>query len=162
MANLKVRFRDYYVVGSYPDDWHLSRRAVPNLVVPREIFALSNQPIRPTPVNSSQPRPVISSLDSGSIFIWCYYQAEGDPGDRDPIPGYQPPSYPLSYHRSEVMAASDAREWDSSKFLWRRLGFDQGPDCRNHASLVAARHPRDEGATRCTRARVPVASPSSH
>lgn len=125
MAKLEVRFRDYYVVGSYPDNWYLSRRAVPNLVVPREIFALSNRPIRPTPVASSQPRPMISSLDSASIFVWCYYQAEGDPGDHDPIPDYRSPSYPLSYHRSEVMAASDAREWDSSKFLWRRLGFNQ-------------------------------------
>ena len=125
MANLKVRFQDYHVVGSYPDNWHLSRKAVPNLVVPREIFALSNRPIQPTPVSSSQPRPMISSLDSGSIFVWCYYQAEGDPGDPDPIPAYRRSFYPLSYNHSEVMAAFDAREWDSSKFLWRRLGFDQ-------------------------------------
>src|SRR4029450_3695597 len=112
------RFQDYHVVGSYPDNWHLSRKAVPNLVVPREIFALSNRPIQPTPVSSSQPPPMISSLDSGSIFIWCYYQAEGDPGDPDPIPAYRRSFYPLSYNHSEVMAGFGGREGGSSRVLW--------------------------------------------
>jgi hypothetical protein len=112
------------IQGSYPDDWHLIPKAVPKLVVPRELFAVSNRPMQPVPTDSSQPRPMIASLDDGALVIWCYYQVPGDPdaGRPDPTPDYKGPSYPLAFGRSEIMDPSDAREWESSRFLWRRLG----------------------------------------
>lgn len=108
-----------------PHDWYFRRAAVPNLDIPRELFALSNRPIRPSPQRNDQPRPAVADLDAGAIFIWAYSQTIGDPqaGDLDPLPDYSRFSLPLQYAHSDVFSSSNAREWDPAKFLWRRIGF---------------------------------------
>jgi hypothetical protein len=112
----------------YPRDWSYAPKCVPDLVVPRELFSVSNRPIRLTPLGSGQPRPMIDGLDPESMFVWCYYQLPGDPDPAsvDPVPDYHRLTYPLRYAESEVFASTDAREWSSRDFLWRRLGFVTG------------------------------------
>lgn len=112
----------------YPSAWHFTTKCVPDLVVPRELFGLSNRPIRLTPKGSSQPRPMIDGLDPGAMFLWCYYQAPGDPDPAtiDPVPDYRRHRLPLRYEDSQVFRATDAREWKASDFSWRRHGFVAG------------------------------------
>lgn len=118
------------ISADLPTTWSFTRRAVPSLLVPREIFALSNRPITPVPADSEQPRPMIANLDTGALFMWCYSQRIGDPEpvNRDPLPDYQFTQFPLRYAATEVFPASDAREWDGSGFLWRRIGYYVGGD----------------------------------
>lgn len=110
----------------YPSDWHAVKKCVPKLVIPRELFAISNRPIVQTPLDSSQPRPMIQALSARDMFVWCYSQVPGDPDPVHPdaVPDYSRYSMPLRYLESEVFPSTDAREWDSSDFLWRRVGFD--------------------------------------
>lgn len=110
---------------SYPETWSFATKAVPSLVFPRELFAVANRDIRPTP-RGSQPRPMIAALDSSALFLWCYYQVhfDPDPSHRGVIPDYGRPGFPLSYRNAETFPAFDAREWSASQFLWRRVGFN--------------------------------------
>lgn len=116
----------FQVSIDYPSEWHFAERPVARLVVPRQLFAVSNRPIIPTPRDSSQPRPMIQLLDPGAMFIWSYYQAPHDPSPKfsDNLPNYKRYNYPLQYRESEVFTAANAREWDGASFLWRRVGYD--------------------------------------
>ncbi|MGH7717324.1 MAG: hypothetical protein ACREON_00565 [Gemmatimonadaceae bacterium] len=111
-----------------PDDWFWSTKCVPTLRVPRELFGLSNRPITPVPDELEQSRPMIADLDAGAVFVWCYYQAPDDPDPVSPdrTPDYSRYAFPLRYAEAEVFPGFDAREWKSSDFIWRRLGFHTG------------------------------------
>lgn len=111
-----------------PEHWFFIRKCVPTLRVPRELFGISNRPITPVPDALEQPRPMIATLDSASMFLWCYYQRPGDPDPENlnPIPDYSRYTLPLDYRLSETFPAFDAREWRPSDFLWRRIGFHVG------------------------------------
>lgn len=116
------------ITASRPDRWHFDDRPVPNLGIPRQLFAVSNRPIRKTPRKSAQPRPMIHGLDPSALFVWCYAQAPGDPDPANPdaVPDYSGARFPLRYRDSEVFPSYDAREWDPTQFLWRRIGFEEG------------------------------------
>lgn len=126
MKTFQTRANSFGVAVQYPDDWHFSETPVPKLVVPRQLFAISNRPIQLTPKTTSQPRPMIRPLDPRAIFLWAYYQAPGDPGPdyADEIPDYSNFSYPLRYREAEVFSSDNAREWDAANFSWRRVGYD--------------------------------------
>lgn len=125
MAAMSVPADGFSVAVTYPDSWSFAPNCVPNLIVPRQLFGLSNRPIQVTPPSMSQPRPMLSTLDSGAMFIWSYYQVPGDPNPDEPdvLPDYGRYSLPLTYDESEVLPAYAAREWSPSQFLWRRIGF---------------------------------------
>ena len=126
MKTFETSTKSFAVAVDYPVDWHFAEKPVPKLVVPRQLFAISNRPIQLTPKTTSQPRPMIRPLDPRAIFLWAYYQAPGDPGPEyeDKIPDYSNFSYPLRYREAEVFSSYNAREWDAAKFSWRRVGYD--------------------------------------
>jgi len=101
---------------------------VPSLRIPHELFAVSNRPIVP-PKNPEQNRPALDHLDKGAMFVWCYWQTPDDPNpdERDAVPDYSRWSVPLDYDEAQVFPSSDARQWDSSMFTWRRIGFAAPP-----------------------------------
>lgn len=109
----------------YPADWFVSGKCVPKLVIPRELFAISNRPIKTVPRSSSQPRPMIASLDRGAVVLWAYFQIPDDPTPEleGGIPDYRGFSYPFEYAEAEVFAGHNAREWKASDFIWKRLGW---------------------------------------
>jgi hypothetical protein len=125
MPTMTARTPQVRVHVDHPRGWYFRRTAVPNLFVPRELFAVSNRPIRSSPSRKDQPRPAVADLDAGAIFIWAYSQTTDDPeqGNVDPLPDYSRFELPLQYAQSDVFPSTDAREWDPSKFLWRRIGF---------------------------------------
>jgi len=125
MPSFLAKTNTFPVAVKYPDTWYFSERPVPGLVSPRQLFAVSNRSIQPTPYGSPQPRPMIANLDAAAMFVWTYYQTPNDPGPQDPgpLPDYSRFRLPLRYLDSQVMGAYDAREWDAARFLWRRLGF---------------------------------------
>lgn len=123
-------FDDVALDLDVPDGWDVVNRAVPALVVPREIFATSNRTIPVIRRSSEQPRPGVQGLDREAVLLWCYYQAphDPDPSYLDPSPrwaSYRPGL--LSLTSSERRHDQDAREWSPHDFIWRRCGFCVGP-----------------------------------
>lgn len=108
-----------------PVGWQYARRSVPLLRFPRELFTIANRRIPTLPPNSDQPRPMVSQMDRNGLLIWCYCQLPDEPNPTEPdaIPEYREFQAPLDYLQSDVRPAHDAREWDPSDFLWRRIGF---------------------------------------
>lgn len=122
---MRLETPDFALELSAPSGWDVARSAVPNLVHPHELVAMSNRPIQPTPADSSQPRPMIASLDPAAIFVWAYFQHKDDPEmtAAEDLPDYERFTLPLDYSDSEVFPAYEAREWDPRNFLWRRVGL---------------------------------------
>jgi hypothetical protein len=114
------------VVVVYPDTWSFAEKYVSELVVPRELFGVSTSPLSMTPRGSEQPRPMIQDIDPSEVVIWSYYQAPGDPDPEHPdsVPDYSHWRPPLRYADSDVLEPTAAREWSSTDFSWRRLGFE--------------------------------------
>lgn len=110
----------------YPDDWYFVASPVTSLVIPHQLFAVSNRPIVITAARSPISKPSIRGLDSGALFIWSYYQVLGelDP-TRTLVPNYSGYSLPLSYAESRAFPSTDARGWAPGQFIWRHIGFDQ-------------------------------------
>ena len=128
MKSLAVNSPHISLSFSYPADWYQAAKPVPKLLVPRQLFGVSNRPIVSPPAASSQPRPVIADLDPAAMFVWCYYQVPGDPVPADPDPLVDNGRFdlPLQYEQTIVAPAFAAREWDPSKFTRRRIGFRRG------------------------------------
>jgi hypothetical protein len=122
---ISVRNAATSVRAEVPDDWFFTERAVPNLVVPRELFLAATSILPRTPGDTSQPRPLVQALTRADVVVWCYVQRPDDPDRRDPaqVPDYGANVPPLRYSATEVFPSTDAREWDPSSFLWRRTGF---------------------------------------
>ncbi len=123
----------FQLAVDHPVDWHFGRRLVPNLYSPRELCTISNRPLRPVPVTSTQNRPDLSNLDSHGYLIWIYYEVLGEViGDptipdptRPPIPDYSRYSYPLAYSESQLFPRL-SYDWGSD-LQWRRVGHNLGP-----------------------------------
>jgi hypothetical protein len=128
MVTTSNRFGNHLLTVEYPDDWHFSERPVPNLAVPREMFAIANYPVPEPPKDSDVPRPLVADLSDDAIVLWSYFQTPGDPSplEDDRIPNYPPYRPPLQFREAEVRAPTDAREWDPGKFTWSRVGFALG------------------------------------
>jgi hypothetical protein len=116
------------VHASIPEGWFFARKAVPKLVVPRELFVAATSELKATPSETSQPRPWVQTLTASDMVVWCYHQRPEDPDPLDPlaVPDYSRFTLPLAYSESEVFPSTDAREWSPAVFLWRRIGFPLG------------------------------------
>jgi hypothetical protein len=111
--------------------WYTAPSVVPALRSPHELLAVSNRSLKQVPITSEENRPAIDDLDPSSFFIWVYYEVLGDPviGDpsKPPIPDYSRFSYPFVYSESQVFPAQTAYDWNSSDFIWRRVGRNLAP-----------------------------------
>ena len=108
---------------SVPAGWDCTQTAVPNLVVPRQLFTLSNRSVETVPEGSLWPRPMIDDLDSAAILIWCYYQRPGDPqsDDIDAVPDY-PEAAAIRWADTQPFGEGAQYTWDPTMFDWRRVG----------------------------------------
>lgn len=107
-----------------PQGWYLTSAPAALLVVPRQLFGVSNAPL-PSPDDlQDQTVPPVSQLAGTAILIWAYTQAPGDPvpGSNDPVPDYADYVSPLELANAELIDVG-GDEWDAPDANRYRLGF---------------------------------------
>jgi hypothetical protein len=128
MQTIQVNEPEFDMRITAPDHWTLIRKAVPKLEVPRQLFSTSNGRIFAPEAESSQPRPMIQTMDPSSVFLWGCLQRPGDPDPLAPDPVLDNTSlgYPFNYDQAIARESTDAREWSSTDFVWKRVGCKLG------------------------------------
>lgn len=115
--------RGVRVSFEYPEGWHTDTTPVTSLVVPRQLLAASNRPIRITPKSTDRSRPDLTSLDRRGILLWGYLQLPNDPEPFDgSLPEYASSGAAMRYDGAEALPGFEARDWSPSDFLWKRIG----------------------------------------
>ncbi len=125
MPTLVATAGPYTLSADYPDAWIYSPSPVPNLVVPRQLFSLSNRILGSVAAGSSPPRPPVASLGASGLCLWgvCQLPHDPSPDTDDPLPDYPALTGPLDYFGAAAEPSYGAREWSASQFLRRRIGF---------------------------------------